>query len=149
VSTASQAIDPVEHRLAASLVRDLPGEAAMTLTLGRAAPTIPVRDIDAALRFYEDVLGLKKVFENGDPVGFVILEKDRAEIHLTRVKDHHAGAHNVMHMMVSDARALHDLAVAAGMRVVKGLRDQFGMRTFVVCDPDGNRIDVGEQLAGD
>ena len=119
----------------------------MNITLGRVAPTIPVQDIEAALRFYEGVLGLKKTFENGDPVGFVVLEKDRAEIHLTRVKDHRAGVHNVMHLMVSDARALHDLAAAAGARIVKGLRDQYGMRTFVVCDPDGNRIDVGEQLA--
>jgi catechol 2,3-dioxygenase-like lactoylglutathione lyase family enzyme len=119
----------------------------MSITLGRVAPTIPVRDIDAALRFYQDVLGLEKVFENGDPVGFVIMAKDRAEVHLTRVKDHRPAVHNLMHIMVSDAQALHDRAEAAGARIVKGLREAYGLRTFVVCDPDGNRIDVGQQLA--
>ena len=33
------------------------------------------------------------------------------------------------------------------MRIVKGIRDaDYGMRTFVMADPDGNRIDVGEDL---
>jgi catechol 2,3-dioxygenase-like lactoylglutathione lyase family enzyme len=34
-----------------------------------------------------------------------------------------------------------------GVRIVKGVRDaDYGMRTFVFADPDGNRIDVGEDL---
>nr|WP_269801935.1 MULTISPECIES: VOC family protein [unclassified Sphingomonas] len=53
-------------------------------TYGRAAPTVPVRDIAAALPFYRDVLGFDIVLTNGDPVGFVVLMKDAAEIHLSR-----------------------------------------------------------------
>lgn len=40
------------------------------LRFGRTAPGICVRDIHAAHDFYSLILGFKKVFENGDPVGF-------------------------------------------------------------------------------
>jgi catechol 2,3-dioxygenase-like lactoylglutathione lyase family enzyme len=86
-------------------------------------------------------------FTNGDPVGFVILERDAAELHLTLVPTHRAGTHNVAHLMVSDAAAVHDRLVSHGARIVKGLRDHdFGLRAFVVADPDGNRLDIAEEL---
>ena len=114
---------------------------------GRTAPGIPVRDIQAALRFYRDALGMAVTFTNGDPVGFVILERDAAEVHLTLAPRHTAGMHNVAHLMVSDATALHDRLVTHGARIVKGLRDHdFGLRAFVVADPDGNRIDIAQEL---
>ena len=48
---------------------------------------------------------------------------------------------------MGDAAAGHDLLVTHGARIVKGLRDHdFGLRAFVVADPDGNRIDIGQEL---
>lgn len=115
--------------------------------LGRAAPTVPTRDLEAALGFYVGVLGMSETFRNGDPVGFVIVERDGAEIHLTLQPSHVATTANVLHLMVDDASALHAHVQTHGVRVVKGIRDaDYGMRTFVMCDPDGNRIDVGEDL---
>ncbi len=117
------------------------------LSFGRAAPTIPVVDIERALGFYGAVLGMRTTFTNGDPVGFVILQRDAAEIHLTRVPGHRAGTSNVAHLLVSDAAALFEQCVRARMRIIKGLRDHdFGLRAFVVADPDGNRIDIGQEL---
>ena len=124
-----------------------PNMTTQRLTFGRAAPTIPVSDIDRALGFYRDVLGMTITFTNGDPVGFAILERDDAEIHLTRVRDHHGGSWNVVHLLVSDAQALFDACARADVRVIKGVRDHdYGLRAFVIADPDGNRIDVGQRL---
>ena len=104
-------------------------------------------DIDRALRFYVDVLGLEKTFENGNPVGFVILKREAAELHLTLARSHTGSDRNVAHLLVSDATALHDHLVAHGSRIVKGVRDaDHGLRGFVFADPDGNRIDVGQRL---
>ena len=115
------------------------------IALGRCAPTIPVSDIDRALQFYLRVLGMNKVFENGSPVGFVILKGGGAEIHLTKVSGHRGANHNVMHLMVDDATALYDRVIASGVKIVKGIRDaEFGLKCFVMSDPDGNRIDVGQ-----
>jgi catechol 2,3-dioxygenase-like lactoylglutathione lyase family enzyme len=114
---------------------------------GRAAPTISVTDIPRAMLFYVDILGFTETFRNGDPVGFVILKRDDAELHLSRSSDHQATVQNVAHLLVDDARKLYDHLIAHDVRVVKRLRDApYGIRGFVVADPDGNRIDVGQPL---
>jgi catechol 2,3-dioxygenase-like lactoylglutathione lyase family enzyme len=114
---------------------------------GRVAVTVQVTDLERALAFYVGVLGFEKVFENGDPVGFVILEKDAAELHLDLDPTHRASARNIAHLMVEDANGLYEHLVAHGIRIVKGIRDaDYGMRTFVLADPDGNRVDVGQDL---
>lgn len=121
---------------------------ATTVRLGRVAPGIPVSDIARAVAFYESVFGMKKTFENGDPVGFVIMKGDGAEVHLTLVRGHRGATHNVMHMIVDGAEELYRRCEAAdGARIIKRIRDApWGLRTFVVSDPDGNRIDIGQPL---
>ena len=115
--------------------------------ISRIAATIAVSDIDRALAFYRDLLGMRVTFANGDPVGFVILERGGAELHLTLVKGHRGASHNVAHLMVDDATALYDHLTANEVRIVKGVRDaDYGLRGFVFADPDGNRIDVGQRL---
>ncbi len=118
------------------------------IRLGRLAPCVPVSDIARAVAFYERVFGMEKTFENGDPVGFVILKRDEAELHLTWVKDHVGRTQNVAHLMVEGAEELYRRCEAAeGARIIKRLRDApWGLRTFVVADPDGNRLDIGERL---
>ncbi|SFJ50743.1 glyoxalase/bleomycin resistance/extradiol dioxygenase family protein [Caulobacter sp. UNC279MFTsu5.1] len=118
-----------------------------TITYGRAAPGVVVRDIQAAHAFYAGVLGFTKVFENGDPVGFMVLEKDAAEIHLSQAREHRPTTVNVFHMYVDDVAALYAICQAAGVRIIKSLQDKdYGQRAFVFADPDGNRIDVGEPI---
>ncbi len=121
--------------------------ATSTITYGRIAPGIFVRDIARACAFYREVLGFEKTFENGDPVGFVILEKDQAELHLSLVADHEPSTTNVAHLMVDDIDALHEVCVAARVEIIKSLADKdYGLRAFVFADPDGNRIDVGQPI---
>jgi catechol 2,3-dioxygenase-like lactoylglutathione lyase family enzyme len=116
------------------------------INFGRAAPNIPVSDITKSVDFYVTKLGMRKTFENGNPVGFVILRRDDAEIHLSLDKQNTGALRNVAHVIVSNARALYEELEAAGVRIVKGLRDQeYGLRDFVISDIDGNRIDVGER----
>ena len=113
---------------------------------GRVAPGICVRDVQAAYVFYSEVLGFRKVFENGDPVGFMVLKKDDAEIHISQKRDHQASTVNVAHMFVDDVSALYAICEAAGVKIVKSLASKdYGQRAFVFADPDGNRIDVGER----
>ena len=114
------------------------------VTFGRVAVTVSVTNIDSALAFYVDVLGFEKVFQNGDPVGFVILKKDAAEIHISKNPNHKATVQNVAHLLVEDAASLYAHLEAYDVPIIKGLRDaEYGLKTFVMADPDGNRIDVG------
>ena len=117
------------------------------VAFGRIAATIAVSDMTRALAFYIDTLGMTKTFENGSPVGFAILTRGDGELHLTLAKQHTATDRNVAHLLVDDARRLHDHLVANAVRIVKGVRDaDYGLRGFVFTDPDGNRIDVGQRL---
>ncbi|UYC12241.1 glyoxalase superfamily protein [Xanthomonas sp. CFBP 8445] len=124
-----------------------PVPAAAAVRFGRLAPTVPVAGIARAVAFYTDRLGFRSVFQNGSPVGFVILKKDDAELHLTLRAGHRGSTSNVAHLLVDDAAALHDRLQAQGVRIIKAIRDaDFGLRCFVFADPDGNRIDVGQPL---
>lgn len=128
-----------------STPRSHPG--AGRVRFGRMAPTIAVADLERSLRFYGEVLGFEVVFTNGDPVAFAILERDDVELHLTLLPTHTASAANVAHLMVDDVTALHAHCETHDVRIVKQLRDaDFGLRTFVLADPDGNLVDVGEPL---
>ncbi|WP_434053263.1 MAG: VOC family protein [Roseibium sp.] len=123
----------------------MPSETTNGVKLGRIAPMLPVSNIDESFRIYREVFGFEKVFENGDPVGFMILQKDDAELHLTLQKTHKAATFNVAHMLVSDAAETYRMCQAHGLRIIKSLQDKdYGLRAFVFTDPDGNRIDVGE-----
>ncbi|MGH7780760.1 MAG: VOC family protein [Candidatus Binataceae bacterium] len=118
------------------------------ITFGRVAPGIPVRDIQAARTFYSDIFGFRNVFENGDPVGFMILKKDAAEIHLHLRRDHVPSTLNVAHILVDNIDALYSICEAAGVRIIKSLTDKdYGLRAFVFADLDGNRIDAGERIS--
>ena len=115
--------------------------------LGRMAPTIPVSNIACSVGFYASILGFRTVFENGSPTGFAILRKDAAELHLTLSKGHRGTSLNTCHLMVEDAAALYDHLTRHNVKIVKAIRDaDFGLRCFVFADPDGNRIDVGQDL---
>jgi predicted enzyme related to lactoylglutathione lyase len=119
------------------------------IALGRAAPGVPVRDIARAVRFYADVFGMDKTFENGEPVQFAIMKGGAAELHLTLVSGDVGREHNVAHLMVEAGvdELYRRCQAAEGATIVKPLRDApWGLRTFVVADPDGNRIDVGQRL---
>lgn len=117
------------------------------IRFGRIAAMLPVKDIQKAHDFYVGVLGFKKTFENGNPVGFMILKQGRAELHLTLQPNYKAAPFNVAHLMVDNADALHEICRRHGLRIIKRLQDKdYGLRAFVFADPDGNRIDVGQPI---
>ncbi|MBK0002705.1 VOC family protein [Erwinia sp. S38] len=122
----------------------------MTLTamnFGRIAAILPVQDMEVAQRFYIDGLGFTKTFQNGDPVGFIILKRDESELHLSLQPGHKAAPFPIAHLLVDDANAMFALCKQHGAKIIKGVQDKdYGLRAFVFADPHGNRIDVGQRL---
>ena len=117
------------------------------IRFGRIAAMLPVKDMEKAHAFYTKVLGFTKVFENGNPVGFMILKRDQAELHLTLQPNYQAAPFNVAHMLVHDVDTLHALCQQHGLRIIKSLQNKYyGLKAFVFEDPDGNRIDVGQPI---
>ncbi|WP_183229465.1 VOC family protein [Agrobacterium radiobacter] len=114
---------------------------------GRIAATLPVRDMSKSQDFCTKVLGFQKIFDNGDPIGFMILKRDEGELHLTLQPGYKAADFNVAHLMVDDIDALHAVCQRHEVRIIKSLQDKdYGLRAFVFEDPHGNRIDVGQVI---
>lgn len=88
---------------------------------GRIASCIGVRDIEAACLFYSNVLGFRKLFENGNPVGFMVLKKDDAELHLSQQRGHQATTMYVVHLLFDDVATLYAICQTTGVRIVKPL----------------------------
>lgn len=120
---------------------------ASAIGFGRIAAMLPVKDIQRAHDFYVGVLGFRKTFENGDPVGFMILQQGKAELHLTLQPGYKQPPFNVAHMLVQDVTLLHTICQREGLRIIKSLQDKdYGLKAFVFEDRDGNRIDVGQPI---
>ena len=117
----------------------------MSIRLGRVAPEIGVTDMSRSVAFYRDVFGFEAMFANGDPVLFTILEKDAAELHLMLAPGYRGPDFNVAHIYVDAVDALYQRCLDAGIAIIKTIADKdYGMRAFVLADPDGNRIDIGQ-----
>lgn len=117
----------------------------MSIKLGRVAAEIGVTDMARAVAFYRAVLGFEAVFANGSPVLFTILEKDEAELHLMLAPGYRGPDFNVAHVYVDNADALYQRCLGLGIAIIRTIADKdYGMRAFVIADPDGNRIDIGQ-----
>jgi lactoylglutathione lyase len=115
-------------------------------------PMLASSDLDAALRFYRDLLGCRETYRfppTGAPQ-YVGLELGGAELGLgggaaTRDPD----ASEVFSLCVYTSSCDDSVAYlrAGGVRVVEEPADQpWGERMAVVADPDGNRVVLIQRL---
>jgi len=124
----------------------MPTMEVLMAVFGRVAPTIPVTDIDHALRFYRDVLGFEVAFTNGDLVSFAIIKQGDAQLHLG-VQPGKAGSTHA-HLMVDDLDGIHDALRQAGIPIRQPPTVQpWGLRDLVVADPDGNSFEIAEPVS--
>jgi catechol 2,3-dioxygenase-like lactoylglutathione lyase family enzyme len=110
--------------------------------LERAAPILPVRDVDAALAFYAR-LGFDVRRYAGDDYGFA--SRDGVQIHLGGLAggEHHRAS---AYVYVADAGAVADEWRAAGAEV-HGPRDtEWGQYEGALVDPDGNVLRFGSSM---
>ena len=114
-------------------------------TFGRVAPTIPVADMERALRFYGDVLGFTVSFTNGDPVAFAVVRQGDAQLHL-KVEPGKSGSSHA-HILVDDLDGVYERLVQAAAAVRQAPQVQeWGLRDIVFADPDGNTFEIAEPV---
>jgi uncharacterized glyoxalase superfamily protein PhnB len=114
-----------------------------TFKLTALAPVLHVRDMQAALAYYRDKLGFAVTYSWKEPPRYVCLQLDDVSIHLNCFVPPESAAHVAIFCKGVDA--LHDQFVARGVAIAEPLRDEpYGMREFVVTDPDGHRLVFGQ-----
>lgn len=133
----------------------------MTMRIGKAGVDIGivVRDLDAMLGFYRDVLGLYHEGQNGLPGGGVMHRLWAAETMVKLVAPGEppaaanppgglAGGTGLRYLTftISNMDEVHDACVQAGAVVVRApFSYQAGVRISMYEDPDGNHVEFLER----
>ncbi|MBI3792277.1 MAG: VOC family protein [Gemmatimonadetes bacterium] len=120
----------------------------------RAEPVLPSADLDDTVEFYTS-LGFAVTYDDRAGDGYVILTMDGATLHFFEhgaldATGNDAGAY----LHVDDAHGLHQRWSALGLtpenlpRLMPVEDQPWGKREFLVVDPDGNVLRVGQDLPG-
>jgi catechol 2,3-dioxygenase-like lactoylglutathione lyase family enzyme len=102
-----------------------------------------VRDLDLGRSFYRDELGFTETLFDG-VARWSKLERGDTEIGLAEGEPQDDGA--VAHVDVEDVKAEADRLRAAGVNIGVVFELHGEMRLLDVYDPDGNRVELGQQL---
>jgi catechol 2,3-dioxygenase-like lactoylglutathione lyase family enzyme len=103
-----------------------------------------VRDLDAGRAFYRDKLGFTETFVDFDD-RWARLERGEMEIALAEGEPQEEGG--VAHVDVEDIKAEAERLRADGVQVGVVLELHGQMRLLDVFDPDGNRVQLAQDLA--
>jgi len=104
-----------------------------------------VRDLDAGRAFYRDKLGFEETYIDWDG-RWARLERGAMEIALAEGEPEEGG---VAHVDVEDVKAEADRLRAEGIQVGVVLELHGQMRLLDVFDPDGNRIQLAQDVSND
>ena len=115
----------------------------MSFEVLSARPNFNVRDIEASVEFYRDALAFETKAMMGDPPNFALVTSGGGEIALNKHDDPQA---NGCYIYVTGVESLHDRCVEQGITISYPLTlEPWGLLNFVVADPDGHKIAIGEQ----
>ena len=105
-----------------------------------------VADLDAARAFYRDLLGFTESFVE-ERERWATLDRGATEIALGEGREDAVGGDAVATVDVDDVKAERERLAGAGVEVGTVLELHGAMRLLDVFDPDGNRIQLAEDLA--
>ena len=105
--------------------------------------TYNVRDKDAALRWYEEVLGLKQIpkMVNSDHLYWLQLPSG-AMVHIIENPEAPSAPSHHTAFEVDDIEASRDYFLDQGVETTEIQTRNDGQRAFYINDPDGNRIEL-------
>lgn len=107
-------------------------------------PIFTVRDLVAALDYYERVLGFTVGWKSGDPPRLASVCRDRVEVNLAQSGEPTIAISKV-YVQMSGVEQYYDELVAAGARIAVPLAERpYGMKDFRIVDPSGNELSFGE-----
>ena len=105
--------------------------------------TYNVKDKDAALKWYQEILGLKQIpkMVNSDHLYWLQLPSG-AMVHIIENVDAPAAPSHHTAFDVDDLDAARDAVMGAGVDVTEIQTRNDGQRACYLNDPDGNRIEL-------
>ena len=111
------------------------------------SPILSVSNVDAAISFYESVLGFRLGWKWGKPTSVGSVCRDGVELMLALSPEASAMVPARMYVVVSGLDQYYADVVAAGAKVVYPLAvREYGMKDCRIVDPDGNELSFGESV---
>lgn len=118
------------------------------IQLQSAMPGFAVADLARSLEFYNGLLGFATIFMNGPenaPI-FAIVKRGQVIISLASNVDAERVGRGACYLSMTGIDGLYAEIKALGVAMTHDLRDEsYGMREFMITDPDGNTINFGEE----
>jgi uncharacterized glyoxalase superfamily protein PhnB len=127
------------------------------MQIKKLTPNLVVRNVEASLKFYSEILGLEKAMSVPEelPYVFAAVSNGSVEIFFNDQKTVAAeypklaasiGASLTLYMEVDDLQAVHDRVQKGGAKISMPVTDQFyGMREFAFEDTDGYTITIAQR----
>ena len=113
---------------------------------GQIIPTLPARNIDDTIAYYER-LGFELIAQYPGEQRYAIVRRDEAELHFYEFPVDPRQNLSVCYLRIGDAPSIYEEWVAAGIEILQPLRKtDYGLHDFAVSDPNGNLIKVGSPL---
>src|SRR5688572_25312886 len=112
-------------------------------TLG-SATTFHVSNLDASMKYYTEVLGFSERFRFGDYAG---VQYEDVQIHLSGPKAENKKkiGQGGIYIFCDDVGAYYTEVTSKGAKTQAPPKDyEYGMRDFVIEDPDTNLIGIGQ-----
>jgi predicted enzyme related to lactoylglutathione lyase len=120
----------------------VPGSATRLLT---SRTTLGVRDVAASIAFYREALQFVLQTSMGDGPDFAVLARDEVSLGLVRVATPAVAGFACCYLNVHGVESLHASCVRANVKIANPLtRQPWGNYDFVIQDPDGHLIALGE-----
>jgi uncharacterized glyoxalase superfamily protein PhnB len=128
------------------------------MQIRKLTPNLVVRNVEASLRFYSEILGLEKAMTVPDesPYIFAAVSNGTVEIFFNDQKTVAAeypklaasiGASLTLYMEVDSLQPVFDRVQKAGAKVSMPITDQFyGMKEFAFEDVDGYTITIAQKM---
>jgi catechol 2,3-dioxygenase-like lactoylglutathione lyase family enzyme len=109
----------------------------------RLQVALGVRDVGRSVAFYSRNLGFEILSTMGDD--FALLGRDNVTVALVLASTPAVAAFAGCYIYVSDVEALHSACVRDNVTITSALTAHpWGNRDFVIRDPDGHQIALGE-----
>jgi len=128
------------------------------MQIRKLTPNLVVRNVEASLRFYSEILGLEKAMTVPDesPYIFAAVSNGAVEIFFNDQKSVAAeypklaasiGASLTLYMEVDSLESVLDRVQKAGAKISMPVTDQFyGMKEFAFEDVDGYTITIAQKI---
>lgn len=115
------------------------------MKIHEAVPVLQVSGLEAAVRFYCDVLGFKEDFRFGDYAG---IRSGEAYLHLCahRTWKRPIGGASVSIFCDEVDQYCAEIRTRGASILLDPTDEPYGMRDFIVSDPDGNLLTFGCSL---